>query len=133
MYCSNCGKIVKIDDKYCGSCGTSIKKDFERVDIEYQEVVETETRDIVNYNKPLLITSILSVVLIFLAFDIIVMWIGASIGIISLFMIIYVLIKNKKENVYNKINKYTLMLSIVGLISNSIWLVFTIFILPYIK
>lgn len=122
MYCRNCGKEVSPEDRFCGNCR-------EPIDTQKQEKEVIEA-NIVDYNKTAFWLSVISATLAFLAFVKEIMYIGIVVGVVSLIMIIYVLIKNKKNNVGNTRNFYTLSLSIVGIITNTMWLLFTLYILP---
>ena len=114
MFCSNCGKEVGKDDRFCGNCAQPLK-----------EIINN-----VNYNKPLFWLSIVSVIVSFMAFNTIIMYIGIGTGLISLIGIILVLFENKKSKSHNNKNLYTLTFSLVGIISNLIWLLFTLHVLP---
>lgn len=124
MYCRNCGKKVSSEDRYCGNCREPLS-----VHKQEKEVIEIKTID---YNKPAFWLSVVSASLAFLAFVKEIMYIGIFIGVVSLIMIIYILINNKKNKVGNVRNLYTLSLSIVGIITNTMWLLFTLYILPNI-
>ena len=124
MFCSNCGKEVRDNDNFCGNCSTALQ----------QPNVKNE-RDInlknnTDYNKFAFWISVVSVVFIFLAFMKEIMYAGIALGLISLIMIILTLRRNKKEDLRNSRDFYTLTLSIVGIISNSMWLLFVLTILP---
>jgi len=127
MYCPNCGKEVSPSSRFCGNCREPMFEHRHRV----EEIKKEEKEDTVGYNIPAFWISIVSVALGFLAFVVEITYIGITVGVTSLIMIIIALIKNKKNQVRNSRNIYTLTLSIVGIITNTMWLIFITTILPY--
>jgi len=119
MFCNVCGNQVKETDNFCSNCRNPIKK------VEKKDGIKT-----VPYHKPLFWMSIVSVIFTILAFHEVMMILGIIVSTITLIGIIIHLQKSKKQNEKNNTNLYTLALSIVGVLGNTAWLLFTYLILP---
>jgi amino acid permease len=120
MFCNVCGNKIKETDNFCSKCRNPIKKE------------KKDGIKIVPYHKPLFWMSIVSVLFTILAFHEIVMIVGIVVSAITLIGIIIHFKKSKSKKEKNNMNLYTLALSIVGVLGNTAWLLFTYIILPLV-
>lgn len=109
MYCRNCRHYMEEEYAFCPQCGTPVKQPQPSL-----------------IGKVLFFASIASVIISLIAFVEVIMFIGVTLGGITLAGSIIVYFQNKTTPRI----EYTIALSVVGVLSNLSWLLFLWYVLP---